>query len=104
MRAFARGEALMALVIPLEFASKVKQGIHAPIQVIFDGSDSKHGHHALGYLKAVAAGFDIALQEQRIRRAGLKMVDMPLEARIRVWFNPELKARTSSSRGSPASS
>ncbi|RPJ19093.1 MAG: ABC transporter permease [Desulfobacteraceae bacterium] len=36
----AKGEALMALVIPLDFASKVKQGIQAPIQVVFDGSDS----------------------------------------------------------------
>jgi ABC-2 type transport system permease protein len=89
----ARGEALMALVIPLDFASKVKQGVHAPIQVVFDGSDSNTTTIALGYLKAVAAGFDIALQEQRIRRAGLKMVDMPLEARIRVWFNPELKSK-----------
>jgi len=89
----ARGEALMALVIPREFASKVKQGIKAPIQVIFDGSDSNTATIALGYLKAVAAGFDIALQEQRIRRAGLRMVDMPLEARVRVWFNPELKSK-----------
>jgi ABC-2 type transport system permease protein len=89
----ARGEALMALVIPVDFAPKVKQGIPAPIQVVFDGSDSNTATIALGYLKAVAAGFDIALQEQRIRRAGLKMVDMPLEARIRVWFNPELKSK-----------
>jgi ABC-2 type transport system permease protein len=89
----AKGEALMALVIPLDFASKVKQGVHAPIQVVFDGSDSNTATIALGYLKAVAAGFDIALQKQRIRRAGLKMVDMPLEARIRVWFNPELKSK-----------
>jgi len=89
----ARGEALMALVIPEDFASKVKRGFPAPVQVIFDGSDSNTATIALGYLKAVAAGFDIALQEQRIRRAGLKMVDMPLEARIRVWFNPELKSK-----------
>jgi ABC-2 type transport system permease protein len=89
----AKGEALMALVIPRDFASKVKQGIKAPIQVVFDGSDSNTATIALGYLKAVAAGFDIALQEQRIRRAGLRMVDMPLEARVRVWFNPELKSK-----------
>jgi ABC-2 type transport system permease protein len=89
----ARGDALMALVIPVDFASKVKRGFPAPVQVIFDGSDSNTATIALGYLKAVAAGFDIALQEQRIRRAGLKMVDMPLEARIRVWFNPELKSK-----------
>jgi ABC-2 type transport system permease protein len=89
----AKGEALMALVIPRDFASKVKQGIKAPIQVVFDGSDSNTATIALGYLKAVAAGFDLALQEQRIRRAGLRMVDMPLEARVRVWFNPELKSK-----------
>ncbi len=89
----ARGEALMALVIPRDFASEVKRGIKAPIQVVFDGSDSNTATIALGYLKAVAAGFDIALQKQRIRRAGLRMVDMPLEARVRVWFNPELKSK-----------
>ncbi len=89
----ARGEALMALVIPSDFASKVKQGVAAPVQAVFDGSDSNTATIALGYLKAVASGFDIALQEHRIRRAGLTMVDMPLEGRIRVWFNPELKSK-----------
>jgi ABC-2 type transport system permease protein len=89
----AKGEALMALVIPNEFASKVKQGVAAPIQAVFDGSDSNTATIALGYLKAVASGFDIVLQEHRIRRAGLTMVDMPLEGRIRVWFNPELKSK-----------
>jgi ABC-2 type transport system permease protein len=88
-----RGEALMAIVIPRDFASKVKQGVNAPLLVVFDGSDSNTATIALGYFKAVAAGFDIALQEQRIRRAGLRMVDMPLEARVRVWFNPELKSK-----------
>ena len=88
-----RGEALMAIVIPRDFASKVKLGVNAPLQVVFDGSDSNTATIALGYFKAVAAGFDIALQEQRIRRAGLRMVDMPLEARVRVWFNPELKSK-----------
>lgn len=89
----AIGEALMALVIPNGFTSNVKQGIQAPLQVVFDGSDSNTATIALGYFKAVAADFDIALQERRIRRAGLRMVNMPLEARVRVWFNPELKSK-----------
>ncbi len=91
--ALARGEALMAVVIPNDFASKVKKGHHVSIQVVFDGSDSNTATIALGYLKAVVAGFDIGIQESRLRRAGLKMADMPLEGRIRVWFNPELKSR-----------
>jgi ABC-2 type transport system permease protein len=91
--ALARREALMALVIPNDFASKVKKGDRVSIQVVFDGSDSNTATIALGYLKAVVAGFDIGLQEKRLRKAGLKMADMPLEGRIRVWFNPELKSR-----------
>ena len=89
----ARGEALMALVIPENFASRVKKGNAVSIQVVFDGSDSNTASIAVGYLKAVIAGFDMGIQEKRLRRAGLKMVDMPLEGRIRVWFNPELKSR-----------
>jgi ABC-2 type transport system permease protein len=91
--AMARAEALMVLNIPNGFASHIKKGLKAPVQAIFDGSDSNTATIALGYLKAVAAGFDIHLQERRLRRAGLKMVDMPLEGRIRVWFNPELKSK-----------
>lgn len=92
-QAMARGEALLAIVIPVDFSSRVKQGMRADIQAVFDGSDSNTATIAMGYLKAASAGFDMGIQEQRIRRAGLKMVDMPLEARIRVWFNPELKSR-----------
>jgi ABC-2 type transport system permease protein len=91
--AMARGKALMVLVIPNGFASQVKKGLKAPVQAVFDGSDANTATIALGYLKAVAAGFDLNLQEKRLRRAGLKMVDMPLEVRIRVWFNPELKSK-----------
>jgi ABC-2 type transport system permease protein len=92
-RVLAKGEALLAIVIPVDFAPRVKQGMKVEIQAILDGSDSNTATIAMGYLKAVAAGFDLGIQEARIRRAGLRMVDMPLEARIRVWFNPELKSR-----------
>jgi ABC-2 type transport system permease protein len=91
--AMARGKALLVLVVPNGFASQVKKGLKAPVQAVFDGSDSNTATIALGYLKAVSAGFDLNLQEKRLRRAGLRMVDMPLEGRIRVWFNPELKSK-----------
>jgi ABC-2 type transport system permease protein len=89
----ARGEALMAFVIPGDFASSVKKGTPVSVQVIFDGSDSNTATIAMGYLRAVIAGFDMGIQEKRLKKAGLKMVDMPLEGRVRVWFNPELKSR-----------
>jgi ABC-2 type transport system permease protein len=83
----------MALVIPGDFSAGIKKGRQVAIQVIFDGSDSNTATLAMGYLKAVIAGFDMGIQEKRLERAGLKMVDMPLEGRVRVWFNSELKSR-----------
>lgn len=91
--ALDRGDALLALVVPVDFSSNVTQGRKTIVQAVMDGSDSNTASIALGYLKAVAAGFDFQIQSRRIRKAGIKMVDMPVEARIRVWFNPEMKSR-----------
>jgi len=91
--ALIRRETLLDFVVPTGFSARAKRGLKAPIQAIFAGSDSNTASIAVGYLKAVTAGFDIALQSKRLRQAGLRMVDMPVEARIRVWFNPEMKSR-----------
>ena len=91
--ALNRGDGLMALVIPAGFAEQVKQGLKSPVQAIFDGSDSNTASIALGYFNAVTNGFNIKLQADRLRKAGRKIAEMPLEPRIRVWFNPELKSR-----------
>ncbi|RJR50857.1 MAG: ABC transporter permease [Desulfobacteraceae bacterium] len=91
--ALDRGDALLVLVLPADFSTGVTRGMKTVVQAVLDGSDSNTASIALGYLKAVAAGFDFEIQSRRIRKAGLRMVDMPVEARIRVWFNPEMKSR-----------
>ena len=69
-----RGEALMVLVVPGDFSSNVKRGMQAPVQATFDGSDSNTATIAMGYLKAVTSGFDMRLQAQRLRRAGISLL------------------------------
>ncbi len=91
--AMFRGEALMAMVIPPGYAARVKQGLESPVQVIFDATDSNTASIAIGYLKAVTTGIDLELKAGRLRRAGFQMADQPLEPRVRVWFNPEMKSR-----------
>jgi ABC-2 type transport system permease protein len=83
----------MVLVLPERSSSKLKRGFTTPIQVILDGSDSNTATLAEGYIKTVAARFDLKIQKQRVRRAGLRRADIPVEARTRVWFNPEMKSR-----------
>jgi len=89
----ARRQALMAVVLPIGFGGQIKQGLPVQVQAVVDGSDSNTAGIAIGYFKAVASGYDMNIQESRLSRAGLKMADMPLDPRVRVWFNPELKSR-----------
>jgi len=91
--ALARGLALMAVVIPQDFGRALRTGAQTPVQVLFDATDSNTTTIAEGYIKAVATDFGMALQAGRLRRAGLRMADIPVEPRIRVWFNPEMKSR-----------
>ena len=91
--ALIKRDALLVFVVPTGFSAQAKRGLKAPVQAIFDGSDSNTATIAVGYLQAVTAGFDITLQSNRLRQAGIRMADMPVEGRIRVWFNPEMKSR-----------
>ncbi|HOX28812.1 MAG TPA: ABC transporter permease, partial [bacterium] len=53
-RAIDSGSALVALVIPSDFAGKVETGNTASVQVIVDGSDSNTATIVLGYVETVA--------------------------------------------------
>lgn len=92
-RAIDSREALVAVVIPTDFARRVGSGRQAAVQVIADGSDSNTATIALGYAEVVTQGYsqDVALSEIR-RLSGVTPV-LPLELRPRVWFNADLESK-----------
>lgn len=78
-----QGRFLAALVIPRGYARALEQGETAGVQLLVDGSDSSTAATASNYLDAV-------VRLQNIRRAGPGA--LPVDARLRVWFNPQLKS------------
>ena len=94
--AIDRREALIALVIPADFARLLSRGETAVVQTIVDGSDPNTATIALGYADATAATYsrDIALKQ--MQRAALtrgKGMLPALELRPRVWFNSDMVSR-----------
>ncbi len=87
------GDALVALVVPRDFAGQVRAGRPAAIQMIVDGSDSNTATLAVGYADAVTQAYSQALSLQEIRRLGGSALRSPVDFRPRVWFNPELESR-----------
>jgi ABC-2 type transport system permease protein len=87
------GYALVALVVPREFADQVRSGRPAAVQLIVDGSDSNTATLAVNYAEAVTQSYSQALRLQELRRLKGTTITTPVDFRPRVWFNPELESR-----------
>ncbi|ANA39457.1 MULTISPECIES: ABC transporter permease [Geobacter] len=79
----SRGQ--VALWIPADFSENLRRGKRAELQAVVDGSDSNTATIALGYVEAVTERFS-----QRIKGG---LITPPIDTRVRVWYNSELKSR-----------
>jgi ABC-2 type transport system permease protein len=94
-QAIDRRDALIALVIPADFATRLDAGRQPVLQVILDGSDPNTATIAQGYAEAIVLTWSrqismAALQRRFPQRAAQPI---PLEIRPRVWFNSDLVSR-----------
>ena len=83
-----RGRAWLALSIPAGYGDDVERGVPAVLQIIADGTDSNSTTGALGYATALLGGYSRELLEETGRPTS-----GTIDARIRVWFNPQLESR-----------
>jgi len=93
-KALDEGDARIALVIPIHFAADLSRGRAVPVQLIVDGSDSTTASTAIGYAAAIIQQQSVLISLEAVRRTGLATGDsvLPLDARMRFWYNPELKS------------
>lgn len=113
--AIDRREALIALVIPVDFSRRLSLGEKVPVQTILDGSDPNTATIALGYAEAVAATYSQDIAIKQMRKSPLSQVKSDfgaeagatspaaaltgkisppsLELRPRVWFNNDMVSR-----------
>ena len=82
-----RGEALVVIVLPPDFARDLDGGRSAALQILVDGSDANSATIALGYAQGIVRSFssDILL-------AGAERPPT-VRAETRVWYNEELLSR-----------
>ena len=84
-------DALIAVVIPVDFAWRVASGGKARVQAILDGSDPNTATFALGYAENAVSGYsrDVAVTQLR-RGAGIPPANGQVDVRPRVWFNSDM--------------
>jgi ABC-2 type transport system permease protein len=92
-RAIDSGVALVALIIPTDFAGRIESGRAAPAQLVVDGSDSNTATIAIGYADVVAKTHSQQIAIREIQRIGGAKLQPPLEVHPRVWFNADLESK-----------
>ena len=92
-RAIDRRDALIALVIPTDFARRIETGEKARVQAILDGSDSNTATIALGYAESVALSYSREVMLEQARRHGVVSSAGQLDIRPRLWFNADMISR-----------
>ncbi|MEW6231180.1 MAG: ABC transporter permease [Chloroflexota bacterium] len=82
------GRAKAALVIPAGYTSKIQRGESSSVQFFLDGSDPAIASTALSYATIIAQNESIQIVSSRLGRT----LDMPLDFRPRVWYNPGMES------------
>jgi ABC-2 type transport system permease protein len=86
-----RGRASLALSIPADYSDAVRSHRPVKVQVVADGSDSNSTTVALGYATSLIGGYAQELASEGYQ--GSAAAPAGIDARIRVWFNPQLESR-----------
>ena len=90
------GRAWLALSIPSGYGADLSGGRPVSLQLVADGTDSNSTTAALGYATALIGGYARELIELAApggNDASVAAAGGAIDARIRVWFNPQLESR-----------
>jgi ABC-2 type transport system permease protein len=92
-RLLDNGSALIALDLPPDFSRRLLRREPAQVQMLVDGSDSNTAGVAMGYAAGVVQRAAQDLAAEAARRAGASPgPGPPVDNRVRVWYNPDLKS------------
>jgi ABC-2 type transport system permease protein len=85
--ALLAGKAEIAIIVPPGFGADLRGSGMPSLQMLVDGSRSNTAAVGLAYASSVVNNFALRFAPGSVRIA------LPVEARTRVWYNPELKSR-----------
>ncbi len=88
-----RSRCLAAVVIPQRFGADLIAGREAQVQVLLDGSDSNTASIAQSYVESLTRAYSLNLRSTAQIQKGAGRLSPPVDARVRVWYNTDLKSR-----------
>jgi ABC-2 type transport system permease protein len=88
-----RDECMLGLVIPQDYSRDLLLGRKPQVQLLFDGSDSNTASIALGYANGIVQPLALEILMGGQNRAGGGASVAPINVRLRIWYNSQLKSK-----------
>ena len=85
-----KGEVGVGLIIPPDYAARLQEG-QAQVAFIVDGSDPSIANTALSSAQLIAQSYSTRLLGEKLARSGLNLeLQLPVDVRTTVWYNPDM--------------
>ncbi len=89
-----KGEIKAAILIAPDFSEDVLSLRGLPMQVIIDGTEPESGHYALDHIGQRVERFIREAMADQMQALGISEdALMPIDLRVRAWYNPDLEPR-----------
>jgi ABC-2 type transport system permease protein len=92
-KALNGGTAMIALIIPGDFAAKVLAAKPVEVQIIGDGSDANTSRLAMGYAANIGSIYSLQVTSAQQQRKGRGELKQSIEMLQRSWYNPDLRSQ-----------
>lgn len=87
------GQAKIGVVIPPDYATRLRAGQQTAVMVVVDASDATSAQVILSVASGIGSRLSGDLGVEMIRRRGQRPPPAPVDVRTRAWYNPDLKAQ-----------
>jgi len=88
-----RSKVLLGVVIPRNFATDLAADKDVEVQIVLDGSDSNTASIAAGYAETLLLGYTQELRRQWLARRGMGKLRLPVDPRVRLLYNSDMKSK-----------
>src|SRR3989339_164006 len=86
----------VVLVIPVNFSKALARGEETSVQILLDGVEANTTSVAMGYIQGIMQMYSSKIMLDVLNKAGFSNQVKglpPVDGRIRVWYNPELRSQ-----------
>ena len=79
----------VGIIIPPDYAQRIRGSRQAQIQVIVDATDNMSASSALAAVQSLGMLKSQEIMAEKANRAGLRITELPIDMRVRPWYNPD---------------